>query len=205
MAINDMFQELKGFDVNELDFENIGSWPLLVKVLVWVLVFVAGIALGYFYDIADLRQELQREQQQEQTLKKEFEKKAFQAANLDAYRKQMLEMEESFGALISQLPSDTEVPGLLEDITNKGVDNGLEISQIKLEAERATEFYIELPINIEVQGSYHDFGAFVSGVAGLPRIVTLHDFDIKKGKDDRLLRMTIQAKTYRYKDLEGGK
>ena len=110
-------------------------------------------------------------------------------------------MEESFGALVSQLPSDTEVPGLLEDITNKGLLNGLSIASIDLQKEKAREFYVELPIAISAAGSYHDLGAFISGMAGLPRIVTLHDFSISaKGGDANKLQMNIVAKTYRYKD-----
>jgi type IV pilus assembly protein PilO len=117
---------------------------------------------------------------------------------------QMVEMEESFGALISQLPSDTEVPGLLEDITNKGLLNGLSISSIDLQPEISREFYVELPIAIVATGSYHDLGAFVSGMAGLPRIVTLHDFTIRaNGDNSAALSMNITAKTYRYKDGEG--
>jgi type IV pilus assembly protein PilO len=113
----------------------------------------------------------------------------------------MAEMEESFGALVSQLPSDTEVPGLLEDITNKGLLNGLAIDAIVLQKEKAQEFYVELPISISAKGSYHDLGAFISGMAGLPRIVTLHDFQIKAEKDNpNKLDMKIIAKTYRYKD-----
>jgi type IV pilus assembly protein PilO len=134
-------------------------------------------------------------------LKKDFETKAFQAANLEAYRQQMVEMEESFGALVSQLPSDTEVPGLLEDITNKGLLNGLDIASIDLQKEKAKEFYVELPIAINASGSYHDLGAFISGMAGLPRIVTLHDFQITTNKKNaNSLDMKIIAKTYRYKD-----
>ena len=159
------------------------------------------ITAGYYYHIEALQIELAKVEAQEVELKKDFEKKAFQAANLDAYRQQMVEMEESFGALVSQLPSDTEVPGLLEDITNKGLLNGLEIASIDLQAETAKEFYVELPIAISASGSYHDLGAFISGMAGLPRIVTLHDFTISlSGDDANHLRMSIIAKTYRYKD-----
>lgn len=204
MSIRDAIKELEGFDINELDFENIGSWPIIVKVVAWTIVFSAVLALGYFYDIADLQLQQTQVEKKEQDLRKEFSRKAFQAANLDAYRKQMVEMEESFGALVSQLPSDTEVPGLLEDITNKGRENGLEIKSIKLQPEQTLEFYVELPINISVVGTYHDMAAFVSGVAGLPRIVTLHDFVIKDlGKGN--LEMQITAKTYRYKDIDGGR
>ncbi len=202
MSFNDAIQELKDFDVNDLDLENVGSWPIMIKTIVWVAVFIGVLAAGYFYDVADLQNELAKFEKKEQDLKSQFERKAFQAANLKAYRKQMEEMEESFGALISQLPSDTEVPGLLEDITNKGLASGLEISSITLGNERAEEFYIELPIQIEVSGNYHDLGSFVSGIAGLPRIVTLHDFQIAKQKDSSALTMKITAKTYRYKDLE---
>jgi len=200
VAFQDVIEDLRGLDLGELNAENIGSWPLAVKVIAWVLAFVLVMVLGYFYNISDLRQQLAQVEQKETELKKEFEDKAFKAANLDALRTQMKEMEESFGALISQLPSDTEVPGLLEDITNKGVESGLEIKSIKLQPEVAKEFYIELPINIEVTGTYHDFGTFVSGIAGLPRIVTLHDFKMTSDpKTPGVLSMSISARTYRYK------
>lgn len=202
MAFRDYMQELKDFDVNDLDFENVGVWPGPVKVIIWVFALVVVMVLGYFYDIADLRLQLDMEKAKEVELRKEFEDKAEKAANLDAYRKQMVEMEESFGALVSQLPSDTEVPGLLEDITTKGVEAGLEIESITLGAETSREFYIELPIEISVTGGYHDLGAFVSGIAGLPRIVTLHNFSIDTAQNSTL-KMKITAKTYRYKDLEG--
>ena len=150
-----------------------------------------------------MQEQLAKVEKREVRLKKEFEKKAFQAANLEAYRQQMVEMEESFGALIRQLPSDTEVPGLLEDITTKGQLNGLDVKSIDLQKEKAREFYIELPIAISARGSYHDLGAFISGMAGLPRIVTLHDFKITQNKGDASrLEMKITAKTYRYKDNE---
>lgn len=200
MAFQDAVRDLREFDFGELSLDNIGSWPLLIKVIAWVLVFIVLVIAGYAYSISDLREQLSQVENKEVDLKKEFEDKAFKAANLDALRKQMTEMEESFGALVSQLPSDTEVPGLLEDITNKGVESGLEIKSIKLQPEQAKEFYVELPINIEVTGTYHDFGTFVSGIAGLPRIVTLHDFKISSDpKAPGVLSMSIAAKTYRYK------
>ncbi len=203
MAAEDVLRALQEFDVNDLDFDNIGSWPLAIKGVVWVIALVAVLVLGYLYHIQNLQTILQKAIAEENDLKTEFEQKAFQAANLDAYKKQMVEMEESFGALVSQLPSDTEVPGLLEDITNKGMLNGLEFDSIELRAETAREFYVELPIHIIAHGSYHDLGAFISGMAGLPRIVTLHDFHItqEQVKDSRL-KLEITAKTYRYKDEE---
>lgn len=200
MAFQDVIRDLRELDINELNLDNIGSWPLPVKVVAWVLVFVVVLAVGYAYNISEQRQQLAQVEQKEADLKKEFEDKAFKAANLEALRNQMKEMEESFGALVSQLPTDTEVPGLLEDITNKGVESGLEIKSIKLQAEQAKEFYIELPISIEVTGTYHDFGTFVSGIAALPRIVTLHDFRISADpKSPGVLSMSISARTYRYK------
>jgi type IV pilus assembly protein PilO len=203
MALEDTFRSLREFDLADLDFDNVGSWPTAIKFIIFAVILVGVLVAGYYYHIEELQQNLAKEEAQEEKLKKEFEKKAFQAANLDAYRQQMVEMEESFGALVSQLPSDTEVPGLLEDITNKGLLNGLNISSIDLQRELAREFYVELPIAIEASGSYHDLGAFISGMAGLPRIVTLHDFNISsKGGDANNLQMRIIAKTYRYKDGE---
>lgn len=200
MAFQDVIRDLRELDVSELNLDNIGSWPLPVKVAAWVLAFVVVIAVGYAYNISEQRDQLAQVESKELELKKEFENKAFKAANLEALRNQMKEMEESFGALVSQLPTDTEVPGLLEDITNKGLESGLEIKSIKLQAEQAKEFYIELPISIEVSGTYHDFGTFVSGIAALPRIVTLHDFKISAdSKSPGVLSMSISARTYRYK------
>jgi len=201
-------RELRELDASELSFDNLGSWPLSVKVIAWVLVFLVVIGVGYFYNIADLRNELATTEMKEATLKKEFEDKAFKAANLEALRKQMEEMQISFGALVKQLPTDTEVPGLIEDITNKGVESGLEIRKIELQPEQTKEFYVELPIKIEVSGSYHDFGTFVSGIAGLPRIVTLHNFKIEPPAKQQgsevstgVLSMSISASTYRYKGV----
>jgi type IV pilus assembly protein PilO len=201
MAFEDTLRSLREFDVGDLDLDNVGSWPIAVKALVWAGLVIAVLVGGYYYHIEGLQLELATAAAKEEKLKKDFEGKAFQAANLEAYRQQMVEMEESFGALVSQLPSDTEVPGLLEDITNKGLLNGLDIASIILQKESAKEFYVELPIAIKASGSYHDLGAFISGMAGLPRIVTLHDFQITAEKSNpNKLDMSIIAKTYRYKD-----
>ena len=203
MAMEDVLKSLQDFDVNDLDLDNVGSWPAAVKVIVYMIALVAVLVLGYMYHVKSLQEELERQQARETELRDEFEKKAFQAANLEAYRKQMREMEESFGALVSQLPSDTEVPGLLEDITLTALDNELTIESIDLRAENRTEFYVELPIDIVVEGDYHKIGTFVSGVANLSRIVTLHDFAITPQSSNQDLKMRILAKTYRYLDEEG--
>lgn len=203
MAVEDVLRSLQEFDVNDVDLDNIGSMPLVVKMVIWVIAVIIVLTLGYFYHIKNLQTDLQAASAQEAKLRQEFEQKAFQAANLDAYKRQMVEMEESFGALVSQLPSDTEVPGLLEDITNKGLLNGLELESIDLLAEVTREFYVELPIQIIGEGSYHDLGAFISGMAGLPRIVTLHNFTITQSKaGSSILELRITAKTYRYKEDE---
>ena len=203
MALEDAISSLREFDLGDLDFDNVGAWPALIKALIWLVLLGAVLVGGYYYHIEALQLELAEVEKKETALKKDFEKKAFQAANLEAYRQQMVEMEESFGALVSQLPSDTEVPGLLEDITNKGLLNGLNIASIDLLPEQAREFYVELPISIVASGSYHDLGAFISGMAALPRIVTLHDFNISAPRGDaNNLNLRIIAKTYRYRDDE---
>lgn len=205
MSFAQSMESLKKVDLNDLDFNNIGSWPGALKVIVCIVVFVALLAAGYQFHLKDLKAGLERVQAQEVTLRKEFEDKSFRAANLEAYKEQLAEIEERFSGLLKQLPKDSEVPGLLEDITQMGLNSGLEFQSITLRPEAAKQFYVELPINIVVRGSYHDLATFVSGVAGLPRIVTLGDFSIKPvsaGNPD-LLVMNIIAKTYRYNDAGG--
>ena len=201
MSWVDRLRELNEIDLNDLDLENVGSWPAAARAIVAVMLFVLIVVLGYYYHIANLSDRLDASERKELELRREFERKAFEAQNLDAYKVQLKEMRDSFGALVSQLPSDTEVPGLLEDISSKGELNGLTIESIDLLDEVREEFYVELPIAIVATGSYHDLGAFISGMAGLPRIVTLHDFDIEMSDDDSSnLSMEITAKTYRYRD-----
>jgi type IV pilus assembly protein PilO len=201
MSLDDSLESLRKIDLNDIDFNNVGSWPAAVKFIAGLILFVAVLALGYNFHLKDLQVQLESKLAEEVTLKEQFSSKAFQAANLDAYKEQMQEMEVSFGALLKQLPSDTEVPGLLEDITRTGLGSGLEFEEIKLLPEAVQQFYIELPIEIAVVGGYHDLATFVSGVASLPRIVTLHDFDlIPDSENSSKLRMTILAKTYRYND-----
>lgn len=198
MALQDSLDQLKSVDLNNLDINNIGSWPAIVKGLLMLILFGLVLGVGYYWHITDKQKELETAQSKEVDLRKEYEDKAALAANLDALRVQKKEMEEAFGALLRQLPSDTEVPGLLEDITRTAIDNELTIESIDLQPEKRTEFYIELPIEIVVEGNYHKIGSFVSGVANLSRIVTLHDFDIEPMRDSDMLRMEITAKTYRY-------
>lgn len=210
-------QEGKKFDLqdfmntlNTLDPQNIGSWPLPVKVLVYVIVFILVLVLGYMFDISAMRETYASGEQAQETLLQDFEQKVFKANNLDVYQKQLTDMETSFGSLLKQLPKDTEVPELLEDVTHTGLGSGLEFDGINLGTEVSKEFYAELPISIKVHGDFHAFGAFVSGVSALPRIVTLHDLKIaplqNKFADSGapVLSMEIQAKTYRYNDASSG-
>lgn len=198
MSFQDSLKELKEIDFADLDIQQIGIWPKPVKMLLLVSIVVVVLLSGYFFKVKDLRQQHQTEFRKETTLLQQYETKSFQAANLDAYRQQMIELDKTFGALLKQLPKDTEVPGLLEDITEVAYGSGLAMKSISLQPEKVSEFYIELPIKIDVTGDYHDFGSFVSGVAALPRIVTLHDYSIKN-IDGGLLNMVVEAKTYRYK------
>ena len=202
MNVNEWLESLRKIDINDLDLNNLGSWPAAVKTIAGALLLVLVLAGGYFFHIQDLQTQLDLARNDETALREQFSTKAYQAANLPAYKSQMVEMENTFGALLRQLPSDTEVPGLLEDITRTGLGSGLEFEEIKLLPEAAQQFYIELPIQITVTGTYHDLATFVSGVASLPRIVTLHDFEIKPvdAKAPGKLRMSILAKTYRYND-----
>ena len=198
MSFKDSLNELQEIDFADLDIQQIGVWPGSLKTILLVLVLILILALGYFFKIKEMSQQHSVAAKKELKLLEQYESKAFQAANLDAYRQQMIELDETFGALLKQLPKDTEVPGLLEDITEVAYGSGLSMKSISLQPERASEFYIELPIKIDVTGDYHDFGSFVSGVAALPRIVTLHDYSITQ-TNGALLNLVIEAKTYHYK------
>jgi type IV pilus assembly protein PilO len=188
MNLSEWIDGLRKINLNDLDINNIGSWPAAVKTLAALLLLLILLGLGYQFHVSDLGAELDQRHAEEQSLRDGYANKAFLAANLETYVEQMREMETSFGTMLRQLPSDTEVPGLLEDI--------------KLLPEVTQQFYIELPIQITVTGTYHDLATFVSGVASLPRIVTLHDFEVKPLEENvpTKLRMNILAKTYRYND-----
>lgn len=208
MALKDTIEKLQQIDLseidlNDLDFSAAGQWPKPVQGIAGGVVFALVVALGYFLLISDMQNTLGQRQSEEQSLRSDFETKYMQSANLESYRQQAKEMELKFESILRQLPSDTEIPGLIEDISGVGAKNGLTFSKIDLLPERALEYYVEKPIQIEVTGSYHDLGAFVSDIATLSRIVTLHDFDISPSGSQRdgrgLLKMAVRAKTYRYK------
>jgi len=191
-----------------LDPRDVGRWPLPVRGFFIAVVFAVFAALGWYLFVwNDDRPVLQKAEADEQDLRSQFSTKQQRAANLDAYKGQLNEMERSFGAMLRQLPGKTEVPNLLVDISQTGLAAGLQERLFQPGAEKSNGFYAELPIRIKLVGSYHDFGNFVSGIAALPRIVTLHDIqiapaDAKSGYDN--LTMDVTAKTYRYIEDEGG-
>ncbi|MBU1311014.1 type 4a pilus biogenesis protein PilO [Rheinheimera muenzenbergensis] len=192
---------LSEIDVNDLDLENMGSWPVAAKVIFAVILAVAVSALSYFMLVDSKIDELEVAQKKEIELRQLYRTRYASAVNLDLYKQQMVEMEQTFSFLLKQLPTTHETPGLLDDITYVGTTSGLTFIRINWEPEIEKEFYTELPIKIEVIGDYHQFGNFVSEVAKLPRIVSLHDFAIQTEKDERL-RFNVVAKTYRYKEVQ---
>jgi len=189
-------------DLNELDFSNIGVWPTPVKLVVVLIACVLVGAGGYYLDTKKQLARLTVVEKKEVQLRKDFEEKQAKAANLEAYRKQLDEMKQSFGAMLRQLPNKTEVAELLVDVSQTGLASGLEFELFKPQGEVPREFYAELPIQLRVTGRYHEFGNFISGLAALPRIVTIHDIKISKGKDQGSSGLVLEAtaKTYRYLD-----
>lgn len=191
---------MKLSELNNLDFNNVASWPMPAKTGAIVLVCLLALGAGYWFDTQHQLEALKAAEAKEQELKQSFEFKSRKAANLEAYKQQMEEMKASFGALLRQLPSKAEVADLLVDISQTGLASGLEFELFSPKGEAAKEFYAELPIAIRVTGQYHQLGAFVSGVAALPRIVTLHDISISPAGADGKLVMNVTGKTYRYLD-----
>lgn len=194
------FEQLKQLDPNDP-----GRWPLPFRMGAVGVIFVIAAALAiYFVAYSDQQPILDQAIAKEQTLKETLRQKAGKAANLDAYKNQLKEMERSFGAMLRQLPNKTEVPNLLVDISQTGLAAGLDEKLFQPSAEIKKDFYAELPIKIRLTGGYHSIGAFVSGLAALPRIVTIHDIEINpsnsKGGPSDLLQLDLIAKTYRYLD-----
>ncbi|MFT5452374.1 MAG: type IV pilus assembly protein PilO [Enterobacterales bacterium] len=188
----------------DLDIDNIGDWPGIVKGFFTVIVFAIVIGATYYFDTQDQIAVLESERAKELDLKAEFENKQSKAVNLESYREQMTEMCESFKHMLRQLPTGTEIPGLIDDISQSEAYSGLDFEETKYLKERKAEFYTEKPVQIQVSGTYHQLGMFVSRVSSLPRIVTMHNYSItsakaKKGTpDEGRLALSITAKTYRY-------
>jgi type IV pilus assembly protein PilO len=193
-------EELKSLDVND-----VGRWPLVFRLAVIGIAFTAALAMGiYWFILDDKAPALKRVQDEEQTLRLSFENKQRKAANFDAYREQLAEMEQSFGTMLRQLPGKTEIPSLIVDISQTGLAAGLQEKLFQPQPEFPKDFYAEKPIVISLSGGYHEIANFVSGVAALPRIVTLHDINISTDNETEYDNLTIQvtAKTYRYLEEE---
>jgi type IV pilus assembly protein PilO len=195
-----LVEELKNLDVND-----VGRWPFAFRAAVIAIVFVAVIGLGiYWFVIGDKGPALERAQSEEQTLRQVFDNKQRKAANYDAYKSQLAQMEQSFGTMLRQLPGETEIPSLIVDISQTGLAAGLKEKLFQPQSEIPRDFYAEKPIKISLSGGYHEIANFVSGVAALPRIVTLHDIVITPNKREKFddLTMEVTAKTYRYLEEE---
>lgn len=189
--------------LNELDINEPGEWPQPIKIIAIALLCIAVLIAGYYVVIKDKQIELTGLEQKEQSLKTEFEIKQAKAFNLEAYKEQMKEMRVVFKSMLQQLPRKSEVADLLIDISRTGLVNGLQFELFKPESERPVDFYAELPISMKVTGNYHQFGEFVSAVAALPRIVTLHNLTMSPlSESSGKMTMDITAKTYRYFDEE---
>lgn len=193
--------DFSDFDINDIDFENMGSWPKPAKIAMAAFVAIAVAIASYMLLVSSKVEALDNAKLQEVQLKNNYRIKYGAAVNLDSYKKQMVDMEGKFSLLLKRLPTSHETPGLLDDITYVGTTSGLSFIKINWLPEVEKQFYTELPIQIEVLGDYHEFGQFVSQVAALPRIVTLHDFTITEANNDKL-RLNVVAKTYRYKEAE---
>ena len=192
-------------DLRNLDVNDVGRWPLLFRVGVIALVFVMVTSLGIYWTIIEDRApQLNRAQEDEQTLRVTFENKQRKAANYDAYKAQLEQIEQSFGTMLRQLPGETEIPSLIVDISQTGLAAGLQEKLFQPQPEIPKDFYAEKPIKIRLSGGYHEIANFVSGIAALPRIVTLHNINITRedtGSYDAL-SLEVTAQTYRYIEEE---
>jgi type IV pilus assembly protein PilO len=201
--LKELFDQLRNLDPNDP-----GRWPLGVRIATVALLFIAAASAGYYFMVwKTQRPVLLEEREKEGQLMESLTVKAKRAANLEAYRAQLAEMEKSFGAMLRQLPNKTEVPNLLVDISQTGLAAGLEEKLFQPQGENRMDFYAELPISIRLTGGYHEMGKFASGIAALPRIVTLHDVEIVPSGDKNStgsgnLTLNVTAKTYRYLDEE---
>jgi type IV pilus assembly protein PilO len=193
-------------ELKSLDFNDIGRWPLLFRAAFVGLFFAVAVGAGFYFLVYENQMpRLERAQMEEKELRVSFEQKQRKAANFSAYREQLAEIERSFGTMLRQLPGKTEIPNLLVDISQTGLAAGLQEELFQPMSEIRKDFYAEKPIKIRLKGAYHEFGQFVSEIAALPRIVTLHDVSIvpeKVGGTEDALVLNVTAKTYRYLDDE---
>ena len=192
-------------ELQSLDANDVGRWPLPFRIAVIVIVFVLVTGVGvYFFIVKDKAPLLERAKQEEVDLSQTFENKQKKAANYDAYKAQLAQIEQSFGTMLRQLPGETEIPSLIVDISQTGLAAGLQEKLFVPQPEIPKDFYAEKPIKIRLTGGFHEVSKFVRGMAALPRIVTLHDIDITPENDESFdnLSMEVTAQTYRYIDEE---
>ena len=192
-------------ELRSLDINDVGRWPLVFRAAVIAIAFVVVVGSGVWFTIVqDKAPQLQRAEDDEQTLRVTFENKQRKAANYDAYKAQLAQIEQSFGTMLRQLPGETEIPSLIVDISQTGLASGLQEKLFQPQAEIPRDFYAEKPIKIRLTGGYHEIANFVSGVAALPRIVTLHNINITPEGQDSYdeLSLEVMAQTYRYLDEE---
>ena len=188
-------------EIKNVNLANIGTAPIWIKVLLIGLLCAVIMGAAVWFHHQDQLNNLDKVKAKEVELRSTFENKAEKAANLELYKVQLEEMRRTFGTLLRQLPSKTEIPALIVDISQTGLASGLEIELFKPNSESRKEFYAEKPISLRVKGDYHQFGAFASEIAALPRIVTLHNIALApSSKDSKEMTMTATAKTYRYLD-----
>ncbi|MHB0776704.1 type IV pilus inner membrane component PilO [Halomonas sp. WWR20] len=204
MNLQSEWRALRELDWRELDLKEAGTWPLSLQMFCGVATFLLVLWGAQWYLATPKQEALERVQREQQQLLEQFEMKAFQAANLGEMRTQMTELEARMDSLLEMLPTGAEVPALLDDISEAALEQHLVIDFIRLKAPVVREFYIEQPFDIQVQGDYHRIAAFVSTVAGLSRIVTLHDFSLTPVADGTL-RLSMLAKTYSYRDEPSAK
>lgn len=193
------FNKLK--EMNDLDFEQLAIWPFEVKFVVGLVIAILTGVLGFYLLVNDKLPLLETAKAQEMELRNSYEAKYRIAINLQAYEEQLAKIQKDFSSMLRSLPTSNETPGLLDDITFVGTSAGLNFKLLNWQQEVPKEFYTELPIQMEVRGDYHDFGKFLSDVAGLPRIVTVHDFEMVNETGG--LRLSLQAKTYRTSSTNG--
>lgn len=199
MTIESELRRLRELDWRELDIREAGAWPLSLQLLCHALLFLLILWGMHAYAVSPKIDALAQAKNQERELLQQFESKSYQAANLPMMREQMEALQARMDVLLEMLPTDAEVPSLIDNISETAIDNQLTIDFIRLRSPVPREFYTEQPFDIQVRGDYHRIGAFISGVAGLPRIVTLHDFSLSPVEGGETLKLSMLAKTYNHR------
>jgi type IV pilus assembly protein PilO len=209
-SVQDFFDGFKKFDINNADWRNMGSFPAVIRAVICLLIIAVMLGATYYFQIIDMDKKITRLVSEENTLKNQYKTKAYQVSNLDELREQMLQVRSIFQEQLERLPNGTQVAELLDDLEVAAISSGLTIKENKLGGQGVTDLFIEQNFDVKVEGTFHEIGSFVSAVSEMPRIITLHDFDIKKTSPEQqenkqeLLLMSVKLKTYHYKDVDDG-